>query len=162
MSRWKKDKEEIKEHSVYVREWAETENGKAYKKKHAEYAKEWRKNNKDKFHASQKRNYDATKLEVLTHYSGGTPACKCCGETIIEFLTIDHIAGDGAEHRRKLEKQLGYKPGGNGVWYWAKKNGFPDSLQVLCANCNFGKRCGPECPHVKYRVSNTILQKSIQ
>ena len=43
-----------------------------------------------------------TRLRVLRHYSGGSMQCACCGETEVDFLGIDHIDGDGAQHRREV------------------------------------------------------------
>lgn len=145
MSRWLT--ENPKKEVLYLREWGKTEAGLAYRKRNAEYAKEWRKKNKDRFHANQKRAYDKMRLDCLTHYAKGEPKCSCCGETEILFLHIDHIEGNGAEHRRKLEKELGYYPGGNNLPYWLKKNNYPDGFQILCANCNLGKRIAKDCPH---------------
>ena len=131
----------------YMRDWLKTEKGNEYRKRHNEYMKQWRKDNKDKFKANQKRAYDKMRYECLSHYSGGEPVCACCGEKEILFLHIDHINGNGAEHRRQLKKELGYYPGGNNLPYWLKKNDYPDGFQVLCANCNLGKRTNEKCPH---------------
>lgn len=70
-------------------------------------------------------------IEVLTHYGGNPPKCACCGENHILFLTIDHINGDGAEHKRRIKQ--------NSVYRWLIKNNFPEGYQVLCYNCNCGK-----------------------
>jgi hypothetical protein len=82
------------------------------------------------------------KLEVLGHYSSGTPACACCGECVIAFLTIDHVHGGGSRHRREV-------PGGSaGMYRWLKANNYPPGFQVLCANCNLGRLVnGGVCPH---------------
>lgn len=146
MSRWKK--ENPKSGTLEMREWSKTEKGIAYKKRHNEYVKEWRIKNRDKFKATQKRAYDKMRLECLTHYcKGKKPKCQCCGETEILFLHLDHIDGKGADHRRKLQKENGYYPGGNNLPYWLKKNNYPDGFQVLCANCNLAKRVNKICPH---------------
>ena len=155
MPRWKKDPSEITAGAVYMRDWLQTEAGQAYRKTHAEYAKEWRKRNKKQFHETQRRAYISVRLECLQHYSGKEiPECRCCGETIIEFLHLDHVAGDGAAHRRKIgmpqgvaEQKHRVNIGGNGLPYWLKKNNWPEGFQVLCANCNVGKRIGKYCPH---------------
>lgn len=74
--------------------------------------------------------------EVFAAYGG--PVCRCCGETTREFLQIDHIKNDGGEHRR-----MGF----SSVCRWLKSRGFPKGYQVLCANCNWGKRLCGKCPH---------------
>lgn len=142
MSRWKKD--DAKPRSLEMREWLKTDGGKAYKKRHNEYVKEWRRKNRKKFLAKQKENYQAVRLEVLTYYSGGTPKCACCGEDKLYFLSIDHIKGNGSEHRRKIDPKK--KMGGNGFVYWLKKNKYPKGYQILCYNCNFAKRQNKVCP----------------
>jgi len=142
-----------------MRGWLETEEGKDYKLRRNEYAKQWRKDNKEKFKASQKAAYYQTRLEALRHYSGlQIPECKCCHESMFEFLTIDHINGDGAAHRREIGMAQGdpaqvqrqgqkVTMGGNGFVYWLKKNNWPEGFQVLCMNCNMAKRQNSECPH---------------
>ena len=73
-------------------------------------------------------------------------ACSCCGEAEPLFLQLDHVNDNGADHRRKV---------GTRMWRWAKDNKFPDSLQLLCCNCNQGKRLnGGICPHVSLRDSS--------
>lgn len=91
--------------------------------------------------AATKRSYDRIKVEVINHYGG---KCNCCGEEERMFLTIDHIASDGAEHRRNNNIKSG-----SGTYRWLKKNGFPRGFQVLCYNCNSGRHInGGVCPHV--------------
>ena len=80
---------------------------------------------------SQKRNR-LTKVEVLTHYGGGTLACVTCGEDRIACLSIDHINSDGYRDRKF----------GRGVNFhrYLQKQGYPEGLQTLCMNCQFIKR----------------------
>jgi len=151
MGRWKK--REVGRSVEQMRAWSLTEKGQEYRKRHAEYAREWRKKNRDKFKDTQKRAYNKMRLDVLTHYSGGkVPFCKCCGETEVLFLHIDHTDGNGAAQRRQLQKELGYYPAGNNLPYWLKKNGYPAGFQVLCANCNLAKRVDKVCPHQLAKV----------
>jgi hypothetical protein len=82
------------------------------------------------------------KLDVLTHYSGGQPNCRCCGATIIEFLTLDHMENNGAEHRRSIGLS------GSRFYRWIKANNYPSGYQVLCMNCNLGRHHNSGvCPH---------------
>jgi hypothetical protein len=69
------------------------------------------------------------RAEVFSHYGN---ECVACGETEPLFLTLDHVNNDGAEMRRTVHAS-------QNVYRWAKKNGYPDALQTLCMNCNFGK-----------------------
>lgn len=83
------------------------------------------------------------KLAALNAYGG--PKCSCCGETLLEGLSIDHIGGGGAEHRRELKKTVFYK--------WLRDNGFPSGYRVLCMTCNFAGRILGYCPHEDGRIA---------
>lgn len=85
------------------------------------------------------------KLEALTRYSTSPPRCACCGESEIAFLTVDHIKNDGARQR----KAISYAYRGRDCYFWLKKNNYPTgpNLQVLCWNCQWGKRARGICPH---------------
>lgn len=78
---------------------------------------------------------DSDKKFVMDHYGA---ECACCKENNLVFLTIDHIAGNGAK-RRKIE--------GNHVYRYLINNNFPSGYQVLCFNCNCAKRTQEHCPH---------------
>lgn len=79
------------------------------------------------------------KAEVFRGYGN---QCACCGEANPAFFQIDHVNNDGAARRRE-QKSL------NGRKFYQKiiREGFPASLQILCANCNFSKRFGGVCAH---------------
>ncbi len=95
-----------------------------------------------------RREYEAGKIKkviplVLGHYSGGTFACACCGETKRDFLTIDHVNGNG----NKTCKMLGIPRGGSELYRWLVRNRFPAGYGVLCANCNMSKGKHGVCVH---------------
>ncbi len=94
---------------------------------------------------SRKHNRSYRHL-CITAYGGY--ACACCGETASEFLQIDHINNDGADHRRQVGK-------GNATYKWLIKNGFPPGFQVLCANCNYAKAHYGYCPHQRDKEVNS-------
>ena len=81
------------------------------------------------------------KKEVIGHYGG---LCACCGEANLAFLSIDHINDNGREH-----KGLGrtrYK--GLPLYRYLKNHNYPEGIQVLCLNCNIGKKNNKgTCPH---------------
>lgn len=82
------------------------------------------------------------KAEVFAAYGGAI--CACCRETEYLFLSVDHINNDGAAQR----KELGNSGTGAPFHAWLKKNGFPPGYQILCMNCNCGKRMNKGvCPH---------------
>ena len=86
-----------------------------------------------------------TRLKVLTHYGGNPPKCACCGEEHIEFLSIDHIAGGGDKHRKKIG---GSRSCSSLVMYrWLIKNNFPKGFRILCYNCNCASGFYGYCPH---------------
>jgi hypothetical protein len=83
------------------------------------------------------------KMKTLVYNAYGGYKCACCGETEPMFLSIDHINNDGAEHRKKINIK-----GGTQIYRWLIKNSFPDGFQVLCWNCQNGKRFNKGiCPH---------------
>jgi len=80
--------------------------------------------------------------------------CRCCGEGNLCFLTIDHVHDDGVREcygKTHVQRQL--NPKGTGVHFYRKikQIGFenrPLDLQILCWNCQWGKRLGNGfCPH---------------
>ena len=114
--------------------------------------KEWRDRNRDYLNTKRRetrrsdidswreRDRDrraAIRREVLAAYGG---KCACCGETHPEFLAIDHINNDGADHRKEVKSQE--------ICRWLKRNGFPkEGFQLLCHNCNLAKAHYGGCPH---------------
>lgn len=79
------------------------------------------------------------RIEVICAY-GGRCTCPSCPETNNKFLTLDHVDNDGNQHRSTS--------GASHIWRWAKNNGFPKTLRLMCANCNLGRSWnGGKCPH---------------
>lgn len=93
------------------------------------------------------RDHLTLKRATIKEYGG---ECTCCGETKLEFLTIDHINGNGAEERRNLNVGAGHQ-----FYHLLKKQGYPKgNYQVLCFNCNFAKHAYGKCPHQPYDVKS--------
>lgn len=79
---------------------------------------------------------------VYTAY-GNKCACPPCGEIRWQFLTLDHVNDDGAEHRKQEPNTS------KALVEWAYKNGCPPSLRLHCWNCNNGReRNKGVCPHL--------------
>ena len=87
------------------------------------------------------RNNYYAKLKVIV-IKGLGGKCVCCGDIHIEFLTVDHINGDGSVHRDSVGK-------GVGVYKDIRNQNFPlDKYRVLCSNCHFAITWYGYCPHV--------------
>ena len=103
------------------------------------------------------RNFNrlSKKMELIIAYGG---KCACCGETQIEFLTVEHLNRDGKLHRKAVSKG---KVGG--VYKDLKARGYPkDKYTVLCWNCNLAKRYGKPCPHTKeYKQHLKIMENAL-
>lgn len=94
---------------------------------------------RDAISAKRKAARRAMKQSVLDAY-GGT--CACCGEATFEFLTLDHVNGDGAAHRKV------HGPGrSDKVYAELIGAGFPAGYRVLCFNCNSARGFYGYCPH---------------
>jgi hypothetical protein len=129
--------------------------------KHPNHIKDYYKNNRERIRNNYKRYYNLNKenlcnsknisnrklkIDTFSYYSNGTPKCACCGEDIIEFLTIDHING----FRESLDyKEYNKHKHGTSLYSWLKRNKYPEGYQVLCFNCNSAKGHHGICPHTK-------------
>jgi hypothetical protein len=82
------------------------------------------------------RYREKVKKDVFDRYGN---VCACCGESDIQFLTIDHINNDGAQHRH-VTKTLS-------LYQWLRTNDYPAGFQTLCWNCNLAKHIYGQCPH---------------
>jgi len=109
--------------------------------------RKYKRSEKGKLH--QKIYHDKARLEALLHYSQNELKFNCCGETTYEFLTLEHIFNNGAQHRREINNR--------NLYIWCRKNQFPVGFQVLCMNCNFAKEKYRGCPHMK---SKNVLRKA--
>ena len=96
----------------------------------------WYAKNKPQLLLNIRQKKWALKEEVLTHYGNGKCACTQCGFNDIRALSIDHIKGNGDEHRTQIK----CKQGGVTFYRWLRKNGYPPEYQTLCMNCQFIKR----------------------
>jgi len=101
--------------------------------------------NKDEYNKYARDRYAKRKLIVMMHYSKNGK-CQCCGESTIEFLTIDHIT-----QRKLLNHLRGFS--GRKLYDWLIQNNFPDGFQVLCFNCNFAKWKMGRCPHQRVVIT---------
>lgn len=91
-------------------------------------AKKYYESHKEEHAKYNRERYEQFKSQVLNHY---IPTCACCGEKQLEFLTIDHLHGNGNIHRKKMTKP--------NIYEYLVKNNYPEGFQILCFNCNFVK-----------------------
>lgn len=71
------------------------------------------------------------KARVYQQYGG---KCAHCGYDGPDW-EIDHVEGDGNQHRRDVINQKG---SGNHFYLWLQRNGWPTDppLQILCVPCH--------------------------
>jgi 5-methylcytosine-specific restriction endonuclease McrA len=101
-----------------------------------QYQKNYRRANRTTLTRKKLAANKTAKLEGIAAYGG---KCACCGESRIEFLTLDHIHGRASEPRRIT---------GLKAWARLKARGWPkDNYQLLCFNCNWAKGAYGHCPH---------------
>lgn len=87
----------------------------------------------------ERLRYSAYRKIVLNAYGA---KCACCGEDEPLFLEIDHVNNDGKKHRNEIGNSS------KALVYWLIQNNFPDGFQILCSNCNQGKKRNKGiCPH---------------
>lgn len=123
-----KDKVKARKHEYYLANQKEiSARTSQYAKTHVQKHREWCTKAKNKL-----------KVEVFSSYSDGDVKCRWCGESDVDVLSIDHLDGNGADHRREIYG--GNISGGSRFYFWLKKNNYPDGFQVLCFNCQFKKR----------------------
>lgn len=91
----------------------------------------WYLKNREKTLKLHRQKNLENKIEVLEYYSNGKLRCVKCGFTDIRALSIDHINGNGAQHRKIV---------GRNVYNKLIQNDFPKGYQTLCMNCQFIKR----------------------
>lgn len=120
----------------------------AYRQEHPEYFQSRYKENPEKYIAAAKRNREKYRDICLAHYGR---KCRCCGETVPKFLTFDHVNNDGFRHRKEIGK------GTHALYKWIIEHRFPDTIQILCWNCNCGKNINDGvCPHMEVRHGTAV------
>lgn len=99
-----------------------------------EYLRRVRRSKRERLLAREKRCRDKLKSEVIQRLGG---ACACCGITELEFLSVDHVQGDGARHRATFTRGTG------SLYRKVRAEGYPEGrYRVLCHNCNWSSYLG--------------------
>lgn len=140
-SQWNADNPEAKREAD--QQWHEKSGEKYRADKRQRYARlTLTEKERRKLHARQ--HNEKLKREALEHYGGAF--CRCCGETELLMLALDHIGNDGASHRKSLTGTTRKLP--TVSYVWAKKNNWPAIFQVTCFNCNWARHWNNGvCPH---------------
>lgn len=143
MKQWRlKNKDKIKRNhkKEYLRKKTRyLERAKKYYEEHKEKMKPYMSEYNRKWHQK-------FRIMALDHYSKGKMECSCCGEKILDFLTIDHKKNNGTKHRKEI--------GAAHIFRWLVRNNYPEEYDVLCMNCNFAKGLKYNngiCPHKKVK-----------
>jgi len=108
------------------------------KQKSLQTTRNWKLSHPERTKELNQKSELKLKLDVFNHYSNGTMKCKCCEETILEFLSLDHINGGGNRQRNQYGSKLYRK---------LRKASYPSGFQILCYNCNMAKGFFGKCPH---------------
>jgi len=112
----------------------------------------WKKKNAKQL--APRNNLIYYNLKMLVYDAYGN-ICACCGEDEISFLCVDHVKGDGAEHRKTVSA-------GITLYRHIRNEGFPkDKYQLLCRNCNWSKGPGPEGKCIHQKKVEEILYQTI-
>jgi hypothetical protein len=93
---------------------------------------------RDRVKAYNKKYREAFRVKALEAYGG---KCHCCGEAEFKFLELHHKNHDGAEHRRTVSGARG------SFTKWLLDNGYPEIMDILCANCHTAVTIYGKCPH---------------
>ena len=89
----------------------------------------------------RKRLRARRRAELLAAYGAH---CQCCGETVPQFLTLDHVNGRPPHHRKKG----GSYKGVDHIIPELRRQGWPSTYRLLCWNCNCGRQLNNGvCPH---------------
>jgi len=110
---------------------------------------------KNAAHARRLRDY--YKDIVFNHYSNSDIKCANCGIDAYSVLCLDHINNDGAEHKRRLNKQGKKSLGTADIYRDIIRNNFPDNFQVLCFNCNFHKEFMRRCDEQDEKLKKLMV-----
>lgn len=92
--------------------------------------------------ALRREYHKLRRLELIELYGG---KCACCGETIQEFLTLDHIQGNGATERKQLSTRAIYTKAMKMLD--ENEEEARKTYRLLCWNCNCAIGHYGYCPH---------------
>jgi hypothetical protein len=92
---------------------------------------------KEKRQALSRAGERRVRREILLAYGH---RCVCCGIKNEEFLTVDHIRGNGKSHRKSVGSGLAF-------YRWLRREQYPKDFRLLCHFCNAATHWFSQCPH---------------
>ena len=101
--------------------------------------RKYRANNQERIKNRNRERYRQRRVEVINRYGG---KCVCCGETMFEFLVLDHVHGGGGRERKTL-------PTTSLIRKLYTSPVLLPGYRILCHNCNMALGFYGYCPHVK-------------
>ncbi len=105
------------------------------------YRREWGYKHPGYFSKMVSKHANKLRQHVINGYGG---ECVCCKERNSMFLVVDHVNNDG-NIKRKLSRHMEI---GANLYRRLIQDNFPSDYQLLCYNCNMGKRLNlGVCPH---------------
>ncbi len=96
--------------------------------------REWKRNNRERNRFLSRRSYRRARNLFIEMYGG---KCICCGESIVEFLSLHHVKGQIG--KKKQSARAAYSE--------ASKKYSPEKFEILCHNCNQAIGYSGYCPH---------------
>lgn len=87
---------------------------------------------------------EARRRQIVAEAGG---RCVCCGETTFEFLTIEHVNGNGNAERKQRAGDTGRLNATRMLIKAAKAGIDGRRYALLCANCNAARANWGRCPH---------------
>ena len=100
--------------------------------KHSRCKRSISKRNKSGFCHKHSNRGTHKKFKTILYAELGNK-CVCCGERDWMYLSVDHVANDGVELRKRRSAHTRI----NTLLHYHREN--PGSLQLLCMNCNHAK-----------------------
>jgi hypothetical protein len=102
--------------------------GRNYCQKHIDYQSEYGKRNRETLNKKTKIRVDRYREMTFDHYGG---KCSSCGHSNRLHLILHHVNHDGGKQRAENKNLVGRK-----MYVHFVNNGYPDDLELLCANCH--------------------------
>lgn len=130
----------------FKRAWNDPKRRKKLRRQSRESARRWIKTpgNREDLRARERARHLKLKLEAIKRFGG---KCACCGEKRYQFLSFDHVDGDGVFHRRELGGKVPVR--GPHFLRRLKRDGWKTKykLRLLCMNCHMAIDLWGGCPH---------------